>query len=463
MAERLTPATANGSRNTHRGAALGRALTQSLDDTERQIEQEVRRAVALGRYVLPCWGIDTSATSPQGFACRCSSGASCDRPGKHPRISTPYESATNNLKVVEGWLRRWPDANWAWMPGKTRQADLDVDHRRGGDETLYRYESEFGRLPETERVLTGDGLHLTFALPPGTTPAPGEFAPGLELKTGPTSYAILAGSTHFTGVRYEYEIGYEPGEIEVPLLPEWILDLAGRSQATGLKSLPGDLLDFDPSSCPPLDRPRLEALLSPGRRLGRLWNHEKSIGGDRSPSGWDFKLLLQLRRLGYTLDDAFPVLLEHRRFYGFDTDRLFRVCRPDRHGRASVCSTEYVLWTWLRVVDYSSNGKPEIDPTRRVERAQALTAAYELRVRIYEAGGNPTHVLALEAMSTFATDGVCFMSRNKLAPELNCKPRNAGNVLQFLEQSGFIRRLAEPRRGFATVWELTFLETSGTR
>jgi hypothetical protein len=349
------------------------------------------------------------------------------------------------------------------MPGKTQQADLDVDYRRGGDEALYDFEARFGKLPETERVQTGDGLHLTFALPDGTAPPPGEIAPGIELKTGPSSYVILPGSTHFTGVCYEYEIGYEPGEVEVPLLPEWILDLAGRREATGLKPLPGDLLSFDPSSCPPLDRSRLEALLSPGRRLGRLWNHDTAISGDRTPSGWDFKLLLALRRLGYTLNDAFPVLLEHRHHFRFDTDRLYRTCRPGRHGQAHACSTEYVLWTWLRVVEYSRNAKPEVEPTRRVERAQALMAAYELRNRVYQAGGNTTHVVALEVMSTFAKDGVCFMSRDKLAPELNCKPRNAGNVLQFLEQRGFIRRLAEPRRGFATVWELVFLGTTGTR
>jgi hypothetical protein len=176
-----------------------------------------------------------------------------------------------------------------------------------------------------------------------------------------------------------------------------------------------------------------------------------------NPSGWDFKLLLELRRLGYTLDEAFPVLLEHRRRYRFDTDRLYRSCRPGRHGRAYACSTEYVLWTWLRVVEYSRNRKPEAEPIRRVERAQALTAAYELRGRVYEAGGNPTHVLALEVMSTFARDGVCFMSAETLAPELRCTPRNARHVLQFLKDHDFIKRLAEPRRGFATVWELKHL------
>lgn len=457
VAERLTPASSNGFERTDAGVALNRGLDQgSLCDLST-LADEVRRAVRLGRSVLPCWGIDTSARSRKGFACRCRSGASCDRPGKHPRVSNPYKAATNNLNVVEGWLARWPDANWAWMPGKTRHADLDIDYRRGGEEALCDFESRFGKLPDSERVLTGDGLHLTFSLPDGAAPSAGEIAPGIELKTGPTSYVILPGSTHFTGARYEYEIGYEPGEVDVSPLPQWILDLAGQSQTRGLKSLPHDLRSFEPSSCPPLDRPRLEGLLSPGRRLGRLWNHDKAIGGDRSPSGWDFKLLLALRRLGYTLENAFPVLLEHRHLYGFDTDRLYRSCRPGRHGNAHACSTEYVLWTWLRVVDYSKNAKPEAEPTRRVERGQALTAAYELRSRVYEAGGNPTHVLALEVMSTFARDCVCFMSAETLAPELHCKPRNAGYVLRFLEGHNFIKRLAEPRRGFSTVWELKHL------
>lgn len=415
------------------------------------------RAVGRGRAVLPCWGIDLADPSPQGFACRCRLGASCKRPGKHPHIAKPYENATRSAARVHKWALRWPAANWAWIPGRSSHADIDVDNRRAGDEALYALESTYGPLPDTERVITGDGVHITFKVPATPRLAAQELAPGIELKTGPTSYVILPGSIHHAGARYEYEVGYEPGAVAIAELPQWLLELPASSTLVGPLPVPRGLRGFSPRNAPELDRTRLEALLSPGQHLGRLWNHDESIRGDRSATGWDYKLLLALHRAGYDLPDAIPVLAEHRRLHGSEDAILYRECRRV-HDPAKVCGTEYALWTWAKALGYATTATPQATPLRRVERAQGLTAAFDCTEAVFNAGGTAVHILALEILSTFAKSGSCYMARGTMAEQLHCTPRNAGYVLAFLAGRGFIRQAVASKRDLGTIYHLTFLE-----
>ena len=155
-----------------------------------------------GRRVLPVYGI-------KGGECRCRFGERCDRPGKHPRINRPYQNSTSDIARILKWAAAKPDSNWAWVPGRSNHAVVDVDQRNGGSESLLSLVAEYGSFPDTETVQTGDGTHHVFKVRPGDQIAACQIAAGLELKTGSSSYVMIPHSRHFSGREYTYEVGYE--------------------------------------------------------------------------------------------------------------------------------------------------------------------------------------------------------------------------------------------------------------
>ena len=50
---------------------------------------------------------------PEGAGCSCSRGATCDKPGKHPRTKHGVRDATTDAHQVLSWWTRWPRANVA--------------------------------------------------------------------------------------------------------------------------------------------------------------------------------------------------------------------------------------------------------------------------------------------------------------------------------------------------------------
>lgn len=164
---------------------------------------------------------------------RCSCGKSvCPAPGKHPRIAWERLARSPATRAeVEGWWRRWPQANLAVVTGTVSGlVVLDVDPRHGGDETVAALEAEHGSMPRTVKSLTGGGGQHFYFRHPGRRIVSRVIAPGLELKAE-GGMVISPPSVHTTGRHYVWERGRVPSDVALADLPEWllldVLDLVG--------------------------------------------------------------------------------------------------------------------------------------------------------------------------------------------------------------------------------------------
>ncbi len=154
-------------------------------------------------------------------------GCSCGRRGcvavaKHPRVSWEARmEVAATMKEVEGWWRRWPDANVGVVTGRVSGiVVLDVDPRNRGGVALGALEERWGALPATLEVRTGGGgWHLWFACEEELPSA--VLAPGLELKAE-RSVVIAPPSVHATGQRYVWIAGRGPSELTPTQVPGWL-------------------------------------------------------------------------------------------------------------------------------------------------------------------------------------------------------------------------------------------------
>jgi Bifunctional DNA primase/polymerase, N-terminal/AAA domain/Primase C terminal 1 (PriCT-1) len=129
--------------------------------------------------------------------------ADCRNPGKHPLTRDGFHSATKNLKQIDAWWRRYPEANVAIATGRASGVVvLDVDPRHGGFESLTRYQ-----LPKTMKARTGGGgEHYYFRCPAETLVrnSAGKLGAGLDVR-GEGGYIVAPPSNHLQGI-YEWEL-----------------------------------------------------------------------------------------------------------------------------------------------------------------------------------------------------------------------------------------------------------------
>lgn len=180
-------------------------------------DRKLQHALAyadLGFRVLPCHSVKNGR-------CTCGNSA-CGSPGKHPRTFDGVHGATTNTTTINDWWTRHPDANPAIATG----ADLvvvDVDPRRGGDETLAELESKFGSLPKDFVVLSGGGgRHFYLSLPEN---APANTVKrwarkGVEL-LGDGAYVVAPPSNHVSGGVYQWPTGGLRLSPLPPMPPGW--------------------------------------------------------------------------------------------------------------------------------------------------------------------------------------------------------------------------------------------------
>jgi hypothetical protein len=88
--------------------------------------------------------------------CTCGN-PSCPSPGKHPRPAwEEYARDRAGAHEIEGWWRRWPQANLGAITGvASGLVVLDVDPRHGGSDALAELEAINGLLSRTVESLTG--------------------------------------------------------------------------------------------------------------------------------------------------------------------------------------------------------------------------------------------------------------------------------------------------------------------
>ncbi len=153
----------------------------------------------------------------------CSCGKSdCKSPGKHPRTTNGFKDATTNEVDIRKWWAKCPDANVGIATGAVSGIIvLDIDRRNGGIESLARLEKEHGFLPETHKVLTGDGFHFYFKHPGGQIHCRANIQPGIDLRAD-GGYVVAPPSVHPNGRAYAWSGDTAAGFADAP---DWVLTL----------------------------------------------------------------------------------------------------------------------------------------------------------------------------------------------------------------------------------------------
>ena len=159
-----------------------------------------------------------------------------------PRAKTPltehgFKDATTDAVIVDGWARRWPDANVGIVTGERSGIDvLDVDPKNGGDVTLAALIAEHGALPLTLTAETGGGgTHVVFRHVPGVGRVIG-FRPGLDY-LGDNGYAVAAPSVHPSGGIYRWRRDV----VTTADAPAWLVAMVATkrgAKSTGFRAPP---------------------------------------------------------------------------------------------------------------------------------------------------------------------------------------------------------------------------------
>jgi hypothetical protein len=159
---------------------------------------------------------------------RCSCRADdCQKVGKHPCLRSWRQRATSDEETIARWWTEWPSANVGVVTGApSGVVVIDVDERRGGDDSLATLESEHGRVPDTVEALTGSGgRHIWFAHPGAGIVVPGgadKLGQGIDVLAD-GQLAVVPGSRHSSGRLYEWEFSSHPDDVPLQPLPDWVL------------------------------------------------------------------------------------------------------------------------------------------------------------------------------------------------------------------------------------------------
>jgi len=158
---------------------------------ESPLEHALRYA-DLGWRVLPCYWVDAGV-------CSCSAGRDCKSPGKHPLLPTGLHAASSEAFTLRAWWALWPKANIAIATGAASGVwAVDIDPRKGGDDTWDIRLTTHGGIPNTiMQISGGGGAHYLFRAQPGRTVTCGvdRLGPGVDIK-GDGGYLMVAPSSH---------------------------------------------------------------------------------------------------------------------------------------------------------------------------------------------------------------------------------------------------------------------------
>jgi hypothetical protein len=141
----------------------------------------------------------------------------------------PFQNRLPTREEVEGWFRRWPEANLGIVTGAVSGlVVLDIDPRHGGEDSLTQLEVDHAALPETVEVMTGGGgRHLYFAHPGGSVPNKVALMPGIDLR-GDGGLVVAPPSLHPSGKRYFWEVSHHPDDMAPAPVPPWLVALLRR-------------------------------------------------------------------------------------------------------------------------------------------------------------------------------------------------------------------------------------------
>jgi hypothetical protein len=143
--------------------------------------------------------------------------------GKQPLVKDWPNKATTDPSTVERWWREGPSYNVGICPDESFCV-LDVDCKKGGDESIAALEAAHGPLPETVSSMTGGGgTHHYYRRDP-TRQLKYRVAKGIEL-LGRGRLAIEWPSVHpETRNMYQWHENCAPWERDMEPAPEWFYE-----------------------------------------------------------------------------------------------------------------------------------------------------------------------------------------------------------------------------------------------
>jgi hypothetical protein len=151
-----------------------------------------------GRWVIPIhWPL---LRSPALATCSCGD-PECDNIGKHPLTPNGFKDATNDLKAIDQFWKKWPFANIAVRTGiEFNLIVLDFD----SPDALMEAEEKLGHRIDGVRVKTGRGVHIYVRPGDDLKSLKSSIAvlPGFDVRAD-GAYVISYGSLHANGEFYE--------------------------------------------------------------------------------------------------------------------------------------------------------------------------------------------------------------------------------------------------------------------
>jgi hypothetical protein len=118
---------------------------------------------------------------------------------------------------------------------------VDVDSRKGGDETWKDYYHKFDYVHTVQSLTGGGGYHVLYAYPKDRTIGNAANVGGLvgvDIR-GQGGYIVGPGSDHISGGVYEWEVLSHPDENPIAEAPEWLIKLCLNGKKQAPKGEPG--------------------------------------------------------------------------------------------------------------------------------------------------------------------------------------------------------------------------------
>lgn len=183
----------------------------------------------LGYKILPVHGIVDGR-------CTCGNPHSGKRnsAGKHPTITEWPERATTDTGELNAWFKDHDELNYGIYMAGSGIVAIDIDVKDGGWNSWFRLDAACdAEFPETIQVRTGrklyqgkpdTGAHMYFHAGENLAYPANLSKVGFDsIDLRHNAYVLGPGSMHQSGIRYEWEPGHAPWEIEVREIPETAL------------------------------------------------------------------------------------------------------------------------------------------------------------------------------------------------------------------------------------------------
>ena len=290
----------------------------------------------------------------------------CPQPGKCPAVRWADKATTDPEQIQKWWGHKWTGANVEtgsaiyYTPnigiacGPSGLLAFDADAYKetyGGDDLLSLADKQ-----TITNLTGGGGEHLIYAMPKGKLygNAKGELPPGIDIR-GAGGYIVVPPSLHKSGRRYQFEDGYNPGEIELKPIPEALQAILDNAQD---QSMGAQVVTF---TTPSTEEPQLGQW-----RLSKAIKHlifNPAPSGERSEA--DMKVVTSLCYAGAT-DDQILAVFEHYpigvngKFAESGRGYLARTIGRARvfveaHPRPNARATVGVLRLWNRTHDIAAH------------------------------------------------------------------------------------------------------------